>query len=277
MPIADSGDAALHWREEGAGEPVLMIMGLAGSSRAWHRLLPYVAADHRAIVFDHRGTGRSDRIAGPLAMKDLVADTLAVLDAAGVERAHVIGTSMGGMIAQHVALDHRERVRSLALLSTTPVGRGGQPPWRLLAGAALRPLLPPERAGDLAAPMLYSERSRSEQPARVAQDLQMRASDPTPAITAWAQMLAIAGHDTRHRLSELAGLRVLVAHGEDDVLVPPDRGRALAAAIPGSRLVTFPDAGHILTTDAEDDLAAEVLDHLEAQGAPAAGRRPVGR
>jgi 3-oxoadipate enol-lactonase len=262
MAVARSGDAWISWRAEGDGDPVLMIMGLAGSSRAWFRLLPHVAERHRAIVFDHRGTGDSDATTGPLRMRDLVADTLAVLDAAAVQRAHVIGVSMGGMVAQHLALDHRNRVRSLILGCTTP-GGGGTPSWRLLAGTALRPVLGARRLLPVLAPALYAEKTRRERPDRVREDLEMRLADNTPVRTSYAQMAAIAGHDTRERLHELGGLPVTVLHGLDDTLVPIRHGRALADGIPGARLVELSDCGHILTTDAEDAVVAAVLHHLE--------------
>jgi pimeloyl-ACP methyl ester carboxylesterase len=251
----------------GEGEPVLMIMGLGGSSKAWYRLLPHVAERHQAIVFDNRGTGQSDRVSGLLRMEDLVRDALAVLDAAGHRRAHVLGASMGGMIAQHVALDHRERVRSLILCCTAPVGRSGIPPWRLLASAALRPIFGAGGTHAIVAPALYAKRTREEQPDRVAADLEVRQADATPPLTLYAQLAAIAGHDTRHRLSELRGLPTTVVHGEEDSLVPPDRGRALADAIPGARLVLLPGAAHLLTVDAEEESAAAVHAHLDAASA----------
>ena len=268
--IARAGDHALSWRSEGEGEPVLMIMGLSGSSRAWYLLLPHVAAHHRAILFDNRGTGDSDPVAGPMTMRAMAADAVAVLDAAGVESAHVLGASMGGMIAQHVALDHRRRVRSLILACTTAGGGPrARPPWRLLASAAIRPVLGPARTFGLVAPALYAERTRRERPERVRADLEVRMSDNTPSRTTYAQMAAIARHDTRRRLAELDGLPVTVIHGEEDALVPVERGRELAAAIPGARLVTLPECGHLLATDAEEQVAAAVLGHLEACAAGA--------
>src|SRR5205814_1016438 len=144
-----------------------MIMGLAGSGAMWWRLLPHVARGNRAIVFDNRGTGGSSPVQRRLSMADMVADALAVLDAAGVQKAHVIGASMGGMIAQHLALDHRDRVRSLVLACTTAGGRRGAPPWRLLATSALRPVLGPARTFPVVAPVLYSPHTRRERPERV--------------------------------------------------------------------------------------------------------------
>jgi pimeloyl-ACP methyl ester carboxylesterase len=252
----------LNWRSEGTGEPVLMIMGLGTSALGWRRLLPHVRAGHEAIVFDNRGTGKSPAVTGPSTMEALVDDALSVLDAAGHETAHVLGASMGGMIAQHLALEHRERVRSLGLICTTPVGSQGRPPWRLLAGTALRPFVGPERIAQLSAPMLYAKHTRDERPELLAEDLKYRMSDPTPARTSWAQLAAIRVHDTRHRLSELAGLPVTVVHGDQDVLVPTDRGRDLAEQIPGARLVLVPGAGHLLSTDNEQGSADAVLGHL---------------
>ena len=151
-------DGWIAWREQGPleadapGEPVLMIMGLGASSRLWFRLLPCVARRHRAIVFDNRGTGDSSPVRSRLSMRGLAHDARAVLDDAGVESAHVIGASMGGMIAQHLALEDRASVRSLTLACTTPGGRSGVPPWRLLATAALRPMLGSRRTFPLVAP-----------------------------------------------------------------------------------------------------------------------------
>src|SRR6266576_1988318 len=200
-------------------------------------------------------------------------DALAVLDAAGHDTAHVFGVSMGGMIAQHLALDHRERVRSLILGCTTAGGRRGAPPWRLMTATALRPIVGAARTFPIVAPVLYAERTRRERPERVREDLRIRTEDSTDIRTTLAQMAAIARHDTRARLGELAGLDVTVIHGEEDVLVPSEAGRGLAAAIPGARLVMIPACGHMLTTDAEDEAAGAVLGHLAR--ASSGSRAPV--
>ena len=264
-----SRDGSIAWRSVGptesdaAGDPVLMIMGLGGSSRLWYRLLPWITRRRRAILFDNRGTGESAPVRGNLTMQSLAGDALAVLDAAREESAHVLGVSMGGMVAQHIALDHRERVRSLTLACTTAGGRRGAPPWRLLAASALRPVFGPTRTFPLVAPVLYAPETRRSKQDRLREDLERRMADRTSALTIYAQMGAIVGHDTRARLGELEGISTLVVHGLEDALVPVARARELAKSIPGARLALIPSCGHVLTTDAEEETAEAIVDHLD--------------
>ena len=263
--VAENGGTWLSWRSYGEGDPVLMIMGFMGSARAWFRLLPHVARGHRAIVFDNRGTGDSDRPRGLFVMDDLVADAMAVLDASGEDSAHVIGVSMGGMIAQHLALRHPERVRSLSLCCTHPGARqrDGRAPWRMVASIALRPFVGPGGTFRIVSPLLYSERTRTQYRDRLEADMAMRAEEVTPAHTALGQGAAIFRHDTRRRLGDLR-MPVLVLHGEDDRLVPVENGRELARLIPHAELVTVPNAGHLLGTDAEEETASALLDFIAA-------------
>jgi len=282
MPAARMHDGWITWQEHGPheadapGEPVLMIMGLGASSRLWFRLLPHIARRHRTIVFDNRGTGDSSPVRGRLSMRGLAHDARAVLDDAGVESAHVIGASMGGMIAQHLALEDRASVRSLTLACTTPGGRSGVPPWRLLTTAALRPILGSRRTFPLVAPALYANDTLKERPARVREDFELRMQDNTSPLTLYAQMGAIAAHDTRPRLRELGGVPTLVVHGLEDNLVPHDRGRELAALIPGARLELVPKCGHLLTTDAEEQVATAIRAHLERHARKAVAEEEPG-
>ena len=265
----------IAWRAYGEGEPVVLVMGFMGSGHAWFRLLPHVTGSRRAIVFDNRGTGDSDRAFGLWSMDDLAGDALAVLDAAGVEGAHVVGASMGGMIAQHLALGHPDRVRSLTLVCThpgRPRGRLGRVPWRLAASVVLQPLLGPSRAFPVVAPLLYSERARSHGRDRMREDVGRHARDATPLLTAAGQAAAIVRHDTRARLGELL-MPALVLHGEEDRLVPAAAALELARMIPRARLVLLPECGHVLTSEAEEEAAAAILaflDDVEAETVSAA-------
>jgi pimeloyl-ACP methyl ester carboxylesterase len=270
MPLATVTGGRISYTVVDPAEPaddpqtLLMIMGLAGSGAMWFRLLPHVSRHHRTIVFDNRGTGHSSQVRARLSMLGMATDALAVLDAAGVDSAHVIGASMGGMIAQHLALDHRDRVRSLTLACTTASGRREPPNLRLTAASLLRPWIGPKRTFGIVAPALYSPRTRAQARTRLEEDRRIRGADRVGSLTPLLQAAAIARHETRPRLRELAGLPTLVIHGLDDRLVPPSHGRELADAIPGARLVELPDAGHMLATDREDAVANAMLDHITA-------------
>ncbi len=269
MPFATTPEGRISYTVHGPSEAIegsqtlLMIMGLAGSGAMWWRLLPHVARRHRAIVFDNRGTGASSPAHGGLTMANMADDALAVLDAAEVETAHVMGASMGGMIAQHLALDHRDRVESLVLACTTAGGRREAPNLRLMAAVLLGPMVGRSRTFPLVAPALYSQRTRSDEHERLEEDMRIRSADRVGARTPLLQAAAIAGHDTRSRLHELDGMPTLVVHGLEDRLISPERGRELARLIPGARLVEIPGAGHLLATDAEQEVAASVVEHLE--------------
>jgi pimeloyl-ACP methyl ester carboxylesterase len=262
--LAENGGVWIAWRSEGepqaSTEPVLMIMGLAASSRGWFRLLPRLAAERECVVFDNRGTGDSDRPLGRYSMADFVGDALAVMDSAGLERPHVLGASMGGMIALQLALAVPERVRSLSLLCTTPGGGPGGSP-RSTAAILLRPLLGAKRAFAFAAPTMYSRRTRAERRDRLSEDLKRRQLDATPGAAVIAQIAAVMGHDARDRLAEIEA-PTLVVHGLEDGMIPPVKGRELASGIRGARLELLADAGHILTTDAEEETVAAITSFL---------------
>src|SRR5262245_58072679 len=122
MPFAENQNTKIYWDEHGTGEPVLLIMGLGYPSVMWFRTRPLLAEHYRTIAFDNRGVGRSDAPPGPYSISQMAADAAAVLDASGCESAHLYGVSMGGMIAQEVALQYPARVRSLILGCTAAGG-----------------------------------------------------------------------------------------------------------------------------------------------------------
>ena len=122
MPFVENQGARIYWDEQGSGVPVLLIMGLGYTSDMWYRVRPALSAEYGTIALDNRGVGRSDMPPGPYSMALMASDAAAVLNAAGVESAHVFGVSMGGMVAQEFALQFPQRVRSL-ILGCTAAGR----------------------------------------------------------------------------------------------------------------------------------------------------------
>jgi 3-oxoadipate enol-lactonase len=254
----------LHWEETGEGAPVLLIMGLGMNATGWWRTIP-VLADFRVIAFDNRGVGRSERAPGPYTVQAMADDAVSVLDAAGVDRAHVYGISLGGMIAQEVALRHPSRVDALVLGATTPGGDAHVPAGEdVVAFVRLRAQMTAEHAVWASVPINYAERTRREGGHRIAEDVAQRLRYPVEAEYYSAQLAAANGHDAR-----VGDIRAptLVVHGEEDVLIPPANGERLAAAIPGAELRTWPGAAHLYFTD-EPEVDRSVAAWLSERSSP---------
>lgn len=245
MSLAENLGAKIYWDEQGQGEPVLLIMGLGWASNMWHRTRPVLAARYRTIAFDNRGAGRSDVPPGPYTIALLASDAAAVLDAAGVERAHILGASMGGMIAQEFALQYSDRVRSLILGCTAAGG-----PRAVQAEADAIQLLfrrdsNPEERAKAAVPFIYDSGTPRE---RIDQDLAVLSEWYPNAEGYMAQLQGILAWEADSRLPNITA-PTLIIHGENDRLVPAANGRLIVERIPGARLVMLSHASHIFMTD----------------------------
>ncbi len=249
MSVARSDGAELHYESSGSGDAVLLIMGLGMNATGWWRTVPVLAERLRVIAFDNRGVGRSSRPAGPYSIAQMAGDALAVLEAAGVEAAHVYGVSMGGMIAQELALRHPERVRRLVLAATTPGGDHAIAAGpETLAFFSRRGEMPAEEAVWASVPYNYAARTRAEAGDRIAQDIAQRLRYPIEPEPYMAQLHAALGHDAHDRLGAIAA-PTLVVHGTEDRMVDPRNAAILAERIPGATLQTWERAGHLYFTD----------------------------
>ena len=259
MPFVESAGARIHWGAEGQGTPVLLIMGHLYSARMWYPLLPALTQKHRAIYFDNRGTGESATTAG-VTVAQLVADALAVLDAAGASRAHAYGVSMGGGIAAEFAMRHPERVASLILGCTKiKTAETQNPP--LLARLLYR--LPHRLFRALLLNRMKAEAYGSAAPAEaVAQDREVLAQERFTMQGVAAQQAAIAAYVTTREAVGQLGMPTLVLHGDEDRAVDVVLGREFAEAIPDSRLVIFKGAGHNYLVAAGPESTAAVLEFL---------------
>jgi pimeloyl-ACP methyl ester carboxylesterase len=232
---------------------VLCIVGLGMNATGWWRTVPVLAAAGlRVLTFDNRGVGRSDRAPGPYSTSLMVQDAIAVLDAAGVARASIYGISLGGMIAQEFALRHPDRVDRLVLAATTPGGDRAVPTDPgTVAFLMRRGQMPADEAVWASVPYNYSAQTRAEHGDRIAEDIRQRLRFPIEPEPYAAQLAAGLGHDAGERLALIAA-PTLVVHGQEDTLVAPGNGRALAGLIPGSRLLELPGAAHLFPTDDPD-------------------------
>jgi pimeloyl-ACP methyl ester carboxylesterase len=255
---ATAGGVRLAWEELGAGEPVLLIHGLGYDRRGWGPLPALLAADFRVVLFDNRGVGESDVPAGPYTTAQLAADAVAVLDAAGVERAHVVGTSLGGMIAQELALSSPERVERLVLACTTPGGERSFPMPERGQRLFLEFLQEPAEEGlrGLVENAL-ADATVAGRPELVEEIYAYRLAH-RPPLDGWqAQAGAAFGFDALDRVASLT-MPVLLLHGTDDHVVDTRNSSLLAEAIPGARLELFEGTGHLFFWEEPERFAASV-------------------
>jgi 3-oxoadipate enol-lactonase len=262
MPHATSTDGArIHYEVHGSGEPVLLVMGLGSNAYGWYRTLPWLSERYEAICFDNRGTGRSDVPEGAYSIAQMAADAAAVLDACGRDSAHVIGASLGGMIAQRFALAYPRRLRSLTLICTTPGGANAVRASDEVMAGLVQGGEDPSTVYRRSAWFLYGQDTRVNHPERIEEDIEYRSKIPTTPAGYFGQLQAAMSHDAWDELPSVA-VPTLVVHGDADLLVPTENGKRLAARIPHAELILVPGAGHMLQTDARDVVRDGVLRFL---------------
>jgi 3-oxoadipate enol-lactonase len=264
MPVLKAGEIELGYERSGEGPPLLLIMGMSGTLVHWGEpFLSRLREHFETIVYDHRGIGSSTKVAEPFTIAELADDAAALMSALDLDTAHVMGISMGGMVAQELALRHPERLRSLVLGCTYAGGEGGAHTGE-------------ETMRRLAEAMTSGDRARAIRTAWEANVSARFADDP-----AWAsfqeignanavsvpvimeQMRAIASHDTSQRLGDIAA-PTLVVHGTEDEMLPVSNAYAIAERIPGARLEIFDGVGHLFFWEEPERSAELVREHATA-------------
>jgi pimeloyl-ACP methyl ester carboxylesterase len=262
MPLAKAGEIELSYERSGEGPPLLMIMGMSGTKHHWgDRVLEELRRDFDTIVYDHRDAGDSTRTGQPFAIADLAADAVGLMESLDLDSAHAIGISMGGMVAQELALAHPEHIRSLTLGCTYCGGEGSL----LSSEEVMRRLAEGMSSGDreravrIAWEVNVSPGFAADKDAYATfLERGMRYAMPVPVIM--EQMRAIAAHDTSTRLPELR-LPTLVVHGTLDQMLPVENGHMIAGLIPDSRLEILEGIGHMFFLEEPERTASLVRDH----------------
>jgi 3-oxoadipate enol-lactonase len=265
--VAQPGNGAdrpnLYVEEHGSGPPLLLIQGLGYAVWAWRNQLAPLATRHRVIAFDNRGAGRSEKPPGPYSIDDLAADAAGVLDERGLTAVGMVGLSMGGFIAQTLALSRPDLVGRLVLVGTSPGGPEAlpQPDETREAWTAARELPPEEYAR---ATMRYSFAPgwTDSHPAVYESLLAARLEFPTPPEAWAAQYAACEEFLARGTPVERIEVPTLVVHGALDRVVDPRNGDLLARRLPDARLVAVPGCGHLVPLEAPDRFNAAVLEFL---------------
>lgn len=265
MPKIPVGDIRMHYVEAGAGDPLVLIMGIGGDHLAWGFQVPAFAERHRVIAFDNRGVGQTDAPDVPYTAAMMADDTVGLMDALGIERAHVLGVSMGGMIAQEVALRHPRRVRTLQLHAT--YARADRYTLALIdAWRRIRIGLGRETALRTIALWLFEPATYDERPEFVELIIGNALESPFPqsAVGFLRQGDAVRDHDALDRLQEIR-VPTLISVAASDILVPPRFSRQIAAAIPGAELHVFPRGAHGYFWEYPEDFNRVCLEFLAKQ------------
>jgi len=267
VPSVSTPNAELHYERAGSGEPLLLIQGMSGTHVAWGEPFLEPLREHfDVIAFDNRGIGLSAPIDGPFTIVEMAEDTAALMGELGLESAHVVGISMGGMIAQELALAHPERLRSLTLGCTYCGGPGSQ-------------LMPEENARKLLGGLASGDRDKAIRagyevnlsPAFRADEThfaafnEMATSVPAAKQTIELQVQAIFGHDTSGRLGEIS-TPTLIVHGTEDGVLPYPNGEMIASLMPSARFETLEGIGHMFWWEQPEVSADLIREHALTAG-----------
>ncbi|MDX6677949.1 MAG: hypothetical protein QOE31_2001 [Solirubrobacteraceae bacterium] len=255
----------LYVERRGSGEPLLLIQGMTGHSLHWGEpLLAALERDFELVLYDHRGVGRSAASDQPFTIADLAADALAVLDGLGIDGAHVLGISMGGMVAQELALAAPERVRTLTLGATYCGGDGARFTDETVVNALAAAILSgdPERKIRTGWEFNVSPRFATAE-GNLERFSQVADQYPITLGMVIAQVQAIMGHDTSERLAQIS-MPTLVVHGSADQILVASNGELVAGLIPGARLELLDGVGHLFFWEQPERVAQLVAEHAVA-------------
>jgi len=263
MPHAEVDGRKLFYSRRGTGEPLLLIQGMTGNHLHWGEpLLAQLDEQFDTVAYDHRGAGSSDPSGGSFTMADLASDAAGVLDALGWETAHVFGVSMGGMVAQRLALDRPERLRTLALGCTMAGGPTATPTDREVVDT-LRRLMLAGQADEATRQGWFFNVSPTyaADPANVEPFREIvRQLPPMGLPMMGLQLQAIGMHDVADQLASIT-TPTLVMHGELDRILPVANGRLVAEHIPGARLELFEGVGHLFWWERPRETAQFLREH----------------
>ena len=252
MPKVRVGNIQIFYREDGHGDHVVWIQGLGLDHRGWALQIPLFAQSFCCLTFDNRDAGQSDRSPGPYTIKTMADDTIHLMDALAVKQAHIVGLSMGGAIAQELAINHPTRVKRLVLVATYTSGdpRGTD---LLNSFVLMRARFSREEYLRAVSPWVYSYQDY-QIPGLVESAIKKGVQDPyfLPTKVYARQVEAATGHFTEDRLKQIQAPTLIVA-GDEDLLTPMRFARTLREEIPGARLTVLQGTGHgLIWTRAEE-------------------------
>jgi pimeloyl-ACP methyl ester carboxylesterase len=246
----------------GEGNPLLLIPGLGARAAVFDPIIGDLAREHRVITFDPRGIGDSGN-GGDVTLTNMASDAVAVLDVAAVAVGAVFGASMGGLVAQHLVVDHPDRVGHLVLAATAPGGDHGVDPDPTNQAALLgKGARTPEEAYRIACTVLYSPQFQRTHPEFIEAQISERSRHPVRPRVFAAQFTAMSQPDSSFEELSTVTAPTLVLHGTEDVVTPFENARILAGQIPGAVLRPFDGCGHLFFHERPAETARVVTEHL---------------
>ena len=262
MTTVKVGDINMYYEVHGEGEPLLLIMGLGSDLTSWIFQIPEFSKKYRVIVFDNRGVGRTDAPDTPYSIDMMADDTAGLLDALSIEKAHVLGVSMGGMIAQELAIKHPQRVKRLILATTA----AGSYSWAThVLGTTLKLAeegVRPDTLTELRVSYLFTDKFfENSELVQIVVNTMLANPYPQPTYAYARQFAAATAHNTRDRLGQITA-PTLVLVGKEDILLPVKLSEELAAGIPNAQLVVLEGGGHGFSVEIADKFNRAVLDFL---------------
>ncbi len=266
MPKLRANGIEIYYELHGHGDPLVLIMGFRRNTEWWYRQLPALSQHFTVLAFDNRGAGRSDKPAADYSIPLFADDTAALMDALDIEGAHVVGISMGGYIAQELAVNHPEMVRSLVLGCT---GAGGETA-AVMSPEAMKKFiankgLSPEEILRKDMDIYFSDRFIREHPEEIEEFIEISLRYYQPPDAFLRQFAACRAHDTADRLHRIE-VPTLIVSGDDDPLVPPENSRILKSLIPHAELLFLPGGRHCFFMEMSERFNRTAVDFL-------AGRR----
>lgn len=266
MPKVKVGDVNMYYEIKGEGEPLLMIIGASGTTALWGPTIPILSREYKVIAFDNRGIGYSEAPESAFTIKMMADDAAGLLDALGIDSAHVMGCSMGGMIAQEFVLNYASKLVSLILGCTSPGGseaslRTVSFPDELAAFAEQMAAMSQEDLAKISVGTLYTPEFIEGNPKVVEETIGWLMEKPIPPSIRTRQIEAAMDHDTYDRLPQIKA-PTLVVGGEKDILIPPEYQKLLASRIPNAELVMWDDLAHGFFLQKPQETLNVVLDFL---------------
>ena len=255
-------DIEIAYNISGEGDPVILIGGFTMTKESWGLQEAAMSKHLRVITFDNRGAGQTVISSESFTVADMAADTIGLMNALGIDTAHIFGVSMGGLISQILLLDYPDRIKKAVLGCTTHGGRHAvqaENEVMALLGEAADPAIPAEKAVRRRVPILFAEQFIRDEPEKLEGFIRLSIRHwPTPE-GASGQMKALSVFNSKRRLGEIRR-PVLVITGDEDRMMPPENSRLLADAIPGSELYIVDGAGHSFYQEKPDEVNRVLID-----------------